>query len=293
LVGDILGEVLGAVVDLGVDAVTGPIEIAIASVEHFGDAQAMLQAIGASASKLVESGSTAEDVKGFTKGVVSFASDLAELSVRLQAAIAQAALTGEDPGPLVKGHFEQAWGSLRENILENKHFWAVTGALAKGAAIAGSALSGGALLPVAAGLMVFLEADDRLGILNKALGEKTAGFVRVGIEVAAGLCLASGAGASTNGLVNALRDATLLAQGIGLAYAGYNTMTSSAELAEGIESQADLTQTLNQVHRLQRLLDQLMSTLENDSKDHRTTRELGAGLFRTQAATAQAQIISA
>lgn len=291
-VADIAGEILGTIADFAVDAVTVPIELTVDVVKNFGDSAAMLQAMQSTAMQLVENGGVAEDVHGFTQGVVAFTTDLAELTARLSVDIAGAAVTGQSLSQATSGDLQKLWGSLKTNVLDNPHFWAVTGAVAKGVALAGAVMTGSALAPVAIGLMVLLEVDQRTNMIEELVGKKAAPYVQLGLSVAASACLI-GSGAANSNVVKWLQLGTGVVQGAGGVYSGVRAIQSANERANQLEDQAELTTTLNRVQRLQRLLDSLLSSLDDDSKSNEQTKRLGADLMQAKVSCEAALILPA
>jgi hypothetical protein len=291
-VGDLVGELVGTLVDLQVDLITLPVDLGVDVVKNINDPAAMMQAMQSTCGQLAENGTVADDVHGFTKGVVAFTADLTELTARLQVDLAKGALTGEGLGQAIGGDLKKLWGSLKSNVLDNPHFWAVTGAVAKGVAVAGAVMTGGALAPVAIGLMVLMEADQRTGFIEKLAGKELAPWVRMGLAVGAAACLGF-AGGSDSRLLDALRLATGLVQGAGNIYSGYQAIVSANEQADAIDDQAELTTSMNRMQRLQRLLESLLSSLDDDAKSNEQTKKLGASLIQTQVATNAALILPA
>jgi hypothetical protein len=291
-IGDLVGEIVGTLADLAVDAITMPVDLAVDIGKNINDPAAMLQAMQASGMKLVENGTVAEDVHGFTKGVVAFAGDLAELTAKLSVDLAAGVLTGEGLSQAVGGDMKKLWGSLKTNILDNPHFWAVTGAIAKGVAIAGTAMTGGALSIVAIGLMVAMEMDHKTGFVEKMVGKDAAPWVRLGMAAATAVCLGF-AGGADSGLLKTLQLATGLTNGAGTIYKGVRTIQLANERADALEQQAQLDTSLNRMQRLQRLLETLLSSLDEDSKSSEQTRSLGTSLLQTQVATNSALIFPA
>jgi len=293
-IGSALGDILGTLIDAGVDLVKSPVELTKAVVTNFGDTQAMLAAIGNCSLDLVRNGSTAADVKGFTEGVVSFCGDLSEHLARFSVEAGAAMLSGKSPLDALRGDAQALWQSLEHNILDNRAFWAVTGAIAKGCALAAAAASGGAFLPVAVGLLVALEVDKQTGFIEKAVGAKAAPWVRFGLEVAAAGCLGlCAAGSQSGNLVKALQYGTSLVQAGGSVYSGYRIIQNAQQNAEQLEQQASMQESMNRMQQLSRLLSRLMDSLKSDSEDARTADESAVSLVKTASATEASLIVSA
>lgn len=294
-VGSALGEVFGTIADAAVDAAKLPYDVSKAVVQNFGDTQAMLNALGATSLDLVRNGSTAADVKGFTEGVVGFCGDLQEYLVRLPAEASYAALTGKNPLGVMKNDAQKLLQSLKHNILDNPSFWAVTGTLAKGVAAAAAIMSGGVLGIVAVGLMVALEAEKGTGLLEKTVGEKAAPWVRLGVGLAASVCLGVGAfaGGTSSGVVNTLQLTTGLVNSGGDIYQGYRTIQEANREGDQLDAQAEILGSMNRMQQLQRFLDRLIGSLKEDSEKDEKLVERGASLLRTDAAANAAAIMPA
>ncbi len=292
-VGEVIGKITGTIVDFAVDAVWTPFEMTVAAVEHFGDRDAMYAAIRQSAAKLTSNGATAQNIEGFSSGVSAFAGDLADASLRLTATLAQGLLEG-DLGQRLSRELSNVWGSLETNVIDNPDFWAVSSAIAKGlamaAAVVGGGLTGGALLVVGVALLVLLEADERTGIIQKTCKE-AAPWVRMGIEVGAALCLAcAGGGGGVDQLFSAGTAAIQAGGGI---YRGVRTIQHYNALAREVDAQADIQETTQHVHSLQRLLDRLLEALSQDAKDQEQIMSLGTDAVAASAAADGAVIAAA
>lgn len=294
-IGSALGAALGTIADAAVDLVKSPYDVTKAVVENFGNAQAMLNALGTVSLDLVRNGSTAADVKGFTEGVVGFCGDLQEYLARLPAEAGYAAVTGRNPCDALKNDAQKVLQSLKHNILNNRAFWSVMGNLAKGVSVAAALMTGGALGIVAVGLMVLLEAEKGTGALEKAVGEKGAPWVRLGVGVAAAACLGVSAfgNASSNGVLGTLKLTTGLVQSGGSIYQGYRAIQQAGRDADQLDAQADILASMNRMQQLQRLLDRLIGSLKEEAKGSEKLVERGASLMQTQAATNAAAIMPA
>jgi hypothetical protein len=287
--GDAFGAVIGTLADFLVDVVTMPIDVTKDVVNNWGNPSAMLSAIAASQSELVKNGATAEDVRGFCEGVARFSGDFLEFTHKYGIDWAAGIVTGnlepsgEDAARL--------WGSLKENVIDNPHFWAVMSAAAKVTSIAATLMSGGAMAWLAVGLFVALEADSHLGVSTKVFGEKAAPWVRLGLGVAAsGACLFGGAGGNVMASIRVAAGITSGASAIG---EGYHVIADGNARADEMEREASLQGTLNQMQRLQRLLDAVIAGLDRDNKDNEKTRQLGTTLVQLDTQTQAAAVIRA
>lgn len=288
--GDVCGDLLGTIADFTVDAVTLPFEAGVSVVKNFGDTAAMLDALQANTAALVQNGAVASDVHGFTEGVVRFGAELAEWTVSHGVDCLEAMLAGKNPADVSDRDLAKLWGNFKANILDNPGFWAVTAAAAKAGALAASAMSGGALLPVAIGLLVALEVDKRTGIIEKAVGAEAAPWVRLGLGVAASLCMLGGHGGA---IASTLRSWCGIASGVNTLHDAYTTVRNANEQADQLEQQAELTAALDRARALQRTISTLVEQLGSDSKDKTQTQKLGASLMQTEVAANAAAIIPA
>lgn len=290
-----LGDVLGTIADFAVDAIVLPVEAGIAIGKNLGDPAAMMQALRASTLALGESGGVAKDVAGFTEGVVRFGADLAEFSASFAAGRLADLAAGRNPLNAMGGDLQKLWGSLKENVIDNPHFWAVASAAAKAGAVAATAMTGGALGAVAIGLIVALEVDNRTGIIAAVVGEDAAPWVRVGLQAAA--ALAMGVSAFTSGsssvMASTLRLASGVTQGGNAIYQGYTALRNANERADQLENQAELRAALHRAQTLQRLLATLVEQLKSDSEDDTKTRDLSAMILQSQASANAAAVIPA
>ena len=293
-VADIVGDLAGTIADFVVDAVEMPVELTVAFAKNLGDGRMLLQSIRGQLVELTSNGGVAADVDGFSEGVIKFAADLAVALPKLEATIARAIASGENVWEAIEGDAQELWHSFEKNILANPQFWAVASAVAKGLAVATAVVSGGTLSAVALGLMVLSELDARTDFVTKLVGEDAAPWVKIGIGVATSLCLGIGAAAgSANPLLTGLNASVGIVSGAGQVYQGYQAIRTADLRADELEREAALTQTLNRMQQLQRLIEGLLGELGEQAEDRTTVRELGSEIAQTQAATSAALIIRA
>ena|GEM_PF-3600939 len=291
---DTIGEVVGTVVDLGVDIVTQPIDLGIAFLKNPTNPQAFFDAIQTEMSQLVSNGEVAHSVRGFVRGVGAFCGSIADFAVDMAQALGQGVL---NPGSLrdsIKHGLERLWSSFETNIVQNEAFWEVVGAVTKAALIAGAAIAGGPLAVVAIGLLAVAEAEKRYGIVKDLAGAQASQWTVIVCEVAGSL-LAGGIAAQTKlpGALSVIQGSAGVVQGVGAMYAGYRAIKDADEKADDLERQANIQSTLNRMHELQRLMEDLIDTLEEKSESHKTTSELGVSLVQTQSAMQAAAIMRA
>jgi hypothetical protein len=293
-VASVAGEIIGAIADFAVDAITLPIDTTKAMVEGLTKGRNVLAALGSELADLGRNGSVAEDVKGFTRGVIKFVADANAFFIKLEAAIVKAALSGENVWQAMGAEAEQLWGSLKSNILENEHFWVVTGEIAKVVAVAGLVMSGGALAPVALALIAVSELDKHTNFIEDAVGEKAAPWVRLGLQLATAVCAGIAlAGQNSSALVRGLSAGVSIVQGGGAVYQGVQTIIEAQREAAELERQAELTKQLQLVQRLQRMIEALLGELKGKTEHQSTTRELSSELYQIQGATSLSLIVRA
>jgi hypothetical protein len=294
-VADIVGDVMGTIADFVVDAVEMPVELTIALAKSLGDGRMLVDAVREQVVELTSNGRVAADVDGFAEGYGKFMVDLATALPKLQAAIAGAVVTGENVWDAIGADAEALFHSLEKNILANPHFWAVASATAKGLAVATAVLSAGTLSGAAAlTLMALSELDARTNFITKFVGEDAAPWVKLGIGVATALCLGIGA-AMDNAprLLTGLNISVGILNGAGQVYQSYRAIQTADARADELEREAALTQTLNRMQQLHRLIETLLGELSEQSEDRTTVREMGSEIAQTQAATQGALIMRA
>ncbi len=285
-VGDALGQLLGTLADFLVDAAKMPLTVGEAVVENWGDTSAMLHALAQSQEQLLQNGATAEDVRGFSEGVSRFGGELLEFTHKYPIDLASGAIRGD--GRAAREDLAKLWGNFKRDVLENPHFWAVVGATAKLAAVAATVMSGGALMPLALGLFIALEADSQFKILDRLCPE-AAPWLRLGLGLAAaGTCMLGGSGGAT---LTWLRTSAGLLNGATQVATGYNAIVNADAAADELEQQASLTNKLNQMHRLQRCISAVLEQLDSDNKDRTKTLQLGAHLVQLQGQANAAAVI--
>jgi hypothetical protein len=293
-VADIVGDVIGTIVDFVVDAVEMPVELTVEFAKNLADGRVTLDAFRGQLVELTSNGRVAADVDGFTEGVGKFAVDLAVALPKLEATIARALVSGENVWDAVKAEAGALWQSFEKNILANPEFWVVAGVIAKGLAAATAVLSGGTLSFVALGLMLLSEVDARTNFVAELVGKDAAPWVKLGIGVATALCLGIGAATgNAQGLIPGLNTGVGLLNGAGQVYQGYQAIQTADQRADELEREAALTQTLNRMQQLHRLIETLLGELSEQSEDRTTVREIGSEIAQTQAATQGALIMRA
>lgn len=283
-VADVAGSIVGTVADFVKDAVEAPFEVAYTAVTNPGNLTAALDTLKTQLLEMSQNGETADSVKGFTKAVANFSVDLAAFVAKATAAMAQSALTGESPWDAIKDEAKALWESFDKNILKNPDVWATTALLLKGAAITGAVMSGGALAVAALALMTLCEVDRRSGFVEHAVGKDAAPWVRLGMHIGASVCL--GLAAMQSPMGDALKYAQAVATivgGAGQISQGIAALKEGEREADAIERQANVTEALNRIHQLQRMIDDLIELLKQQAESRNKTSSAGQSLFEAKA----------
>jgi hypothetical protein len=175
--------------------------------------------------------------------------------------------------------------------LHNPDFWTVVERGAQAAAVAGAVSSGGLLGPVALALILAIEADNRYGYVEDAVGRKAAPWVRLGMQV--GLSTAAAAGGGSSDALRYIQGATAVLQGAHEVHQGVEQLHEARRLAAEVDANADVQETLNRMDQIRRLVDRLLETYEEQSDEQTTNRELSADLAQAHAASHAAVVFPA
>jgi hypothetical protein len=285
-VGDALGEALGTLIDFAKDTVIAPVKMTVGLAEG----KSLSNVMQSEMHDLLTNGDWANTVKNCTEGVVGFAGDLQDAVDGIATDLA----SGRSVGEAFERAGKKAWSSLKTNILENKDFWKVTGAIATAVAVAAAVMTGGALAFLAVGLILVCEVDNHTHFINKAFGPKAGPWVKLGMEVAAS-ALSGGAAMASQGTaaMQAIQAASAIASGVSAVGQGVQTIDAAKQKAGEIRAQADVTQALNRMQQIQRMIDDLISVLEEKSDQHKSFVKGAAKLVQTQGAVQAAAIMRA
>lgn len=277
-----VAKVVAKQAELTKDAAMLQIDLGVSLVKHFRDRDTLLQSLKHDLLQLNESSETEHAVEGFTTGSVKFLGDVAAFQFVLVAALAENAAEGDALHhafrETLKDQAQKLWHSAETNILENPDFWTVTGRVAEGVAVASALASGGALAPLAVGILLALEADNRYGYIEDACGKEAAPWVRIGLHVAATAC----AGSGSNEILTWSKVALTGVQGTGMMHQAVMTSQEGKRQADEIDRRADVRATLYQIQETQRLMDALIELYEEKSEHRTRTTEAGAALIETQ-----------
>lgn len=287
---DAVAKVVAKYVELCKDVVVLPADMTMSFARNMGDREALMQSLRHDLAELCESGETEGAVAGFVSGTAKFAGDLMTFQAVLVVALAEGAANRESLGAVLKERGTELWHSLQSNILENPEFWTVAERLVQAVAVAAVVASGGLAAPIAVGLVLAIEADNRYGFVEDIAGKQAAPWVRLGMRTALAVTCSAGAG-QTNDTLRLLQLGTGVVQGAGTAYQGVRHVQESKRRAEALDDQAGVQEKLNQIQETQRLIDALIELYEERSQ-HRTRSVDGSvQLLETQANTERALVI--
>lgn len=267
---DAVAKVVAKQTEVMKDVVVVQVDLAVSMFKHFHDREALFQSLKNDLLEFSESSETERAVEGFTAGTLKFMGDVAAFQFVLVTALAENAAEGDSlrqaARDALKDQAQRLWHSAETNILENPDFWTVTGRLAQGVAVASAFASGGSLAPVAVALILALEADNRYGYLEDALGKEAAPWVRVGLHVAA----AAASATSSNETLMWMKVALSVVQGTGEVHQGVRAWQEGQRQGDELDRRTDMQETLHQIQATQRLMDALIELYEEKS-EHRTT----------------------
>jgi hypothetical protein len=264
-VGTIVGEVLGPVVEVVVDVVRAPFDIVVGLCKG----EALVDLLNREASQLESQGKMSKTVTEAVKGVVDLVKDV----VNAVGGFLEAVTNGEDPLSALADVGKDLWNAICTNVLDNPAVMEVLGVVMKVVAVAGTLVSGGILGPLATGLYLLSELEQKFGICEKALGGEVGGWVSAGIRLVAGVVAAvASAGTDTHVLSDAQTVLGYVGAGVALA-SGANSMLDAAAERDLAHNTADLKGIMNRMAALQRTLEVLLDELQERVEGRDRTRE--------------------
>lgn len=291
-VADVVGDVLGSAVDFAKDAIEAPFEIGYAAITNPGDMSALYEAVKQQVSELSTDGEWADSVDGFTEGSIKFALDSAVFAAKLVAAMAQATLSGEDAWEAMKDECKSLWKSFQANILENPEFWEVASVVGKAAAVGLAVASGGLAAPIAIGVMLALEVDNRTGFIEDVVGPDAAPWVRIGLVAAqTAVTLGAAGGGDAPQWLAVVKGAVTVLAGARDVNAAVKAREDAAERRAEAKREAAIQETLNHIKALQRLQDDLLEVYREQSQTKSSFMQLGQQLTEIRAANLSAGLM--
>lgn len=286
-VGKVCANVVGSVIDFAKDAVEAPFEIGIALVKNGGNPlQAFQSALVDQFQQLTTDGDVAASVAGFTEGVLEFTADFADFCVACSMDFATGRLDRLDDAA------GKLWESLSDHILMNPAFWDVVEPLAKAVTLAGAVASGGALAPIAVGLMLFLEVDSKTGFLERAVGEQAAPYLRMGLALAAS-SLTLGASGQTATLARYVLGGTTALEGLATVEQGRLDLEQARRIREKSLENIGLQDAQHRVQMLHQLVDELVEALGEAMDTRKTNQMMFQSLAQTQMQVSSAVVFRA
>lgn len=233
-----------------------------------------------------------ESIDGFVEGTIRFSCDVAAFSVAATGGIAAALIEGQPLDEAALGEAKALLHSARTNLLENEDFMEVVSVLGKSAAMAAAVGSGGALAPVALGVLLAIsELDSRYQILDE-LGD-AAPYVRIGVSAATVTVGLMAGGADTAKVVSYLNAAVGIVSGAATMNAGARALQAAANRRAEAEQAIAIKQALQRVAQLQRLQDDLIIAYQEHVKAKNGVLESSARLFEIRAESYSASVLRA
>jgi hypothetical protein len=281
-VGELVGEVLGPWVEAIVDIVRAPVDILVGLCKG----EALVDLLAQEVDDLASQGKISKTTAEAAKGVVNFVKDVVNAATGFLEALTQ----GENPLDALADMGEDVWNALCTNVLENPAVMEVLGVAMKVVAVAATLASGGILGPLAVGLYVLSELDQHFGLAEAALGKEAGKWVSVGVQLAASLV---GAVASMGTDLGSLGDAQAVLGyvGIGVQVAsGVNNLIEAGTDRDLAHNAADLQGIMHRMAQLQRLMETLLSELQERVEGRDKMREGGVKVGQLQGEGLEASV---
>ncbi len=231
-----------------------------------------------------------ESIDGFVEGTIRFSCDVAAFSVMAAGGVAVALTEGQPLDEAMLGEVKGLMQSARTNLLENEGFMEVASVLGKGAAVAAAIGTGGALAPVALGVLLAIsELDSRYKILDE-LGD-AAPYARLSVSAATITVGLMAGGANTAKVVSYLQSAVGIINGAAQVNAGIRGIEAANDRLANAKQEAAMKEALQRVAQLQRLQDDLIATYQEHVKAKTGFIESGARLFQLRAEANSASVL--
>lgn len=280
---DLVAKVAGKGAEVSKDLLVVQADLGVSVLQNLDDPAALRSSIARDLGKLTESSETERATTGFLSGTAKFTGDCLAFQIALTDALARGAVRGDAAADLVAAESSRLHASFEQNIWHNPEFWTVVERSAQAAAVAGAVSSGGILGPAALALLLAIEADNRYGYLDDAVGRKAAPWVKTGMQV--GVAAAAAYSGGSGNIVRYVQGATALLRGAQEAQQGVEFLRESRGKAAEIDANANLQETMNRMDQIRRLIDRLIETYEDQSEDQNTHRQLSAELAQAHAAS--------
>lgn len=276
---DAVGEVfqvIGTGIEVAVDVARGPVDIIVGALKGENIQRLIEQELTDASTQ----GKLSKTIGEAGKGIVRFVLDVAKSVVEFGKALS----AGQDPFTALAGLGKDVWGALKHDILENPAVMEALGTVLKAVAIAAAVMTGGALAFVAVGLMLLSDMNKEFGLAEKAFGKEAGGWVSVGLEVAAAVCMAVatlGADA-VPGLLGDVQQAASTAGAMLQIANGVNIVVNAIDQRELDHMTANAQAIRMRMAALQRLLDVALSELSERVEGRDRVRKGGAEAAQVQ-----------
>jgi hypothetical protein len=191
---------------------------------------------------------------------------------------------------------------LCTNIVENPAVMEVLGTVMQVVAVAGAVASGGALALVAAGLIALSMVDKHTGLCNEVFGDKAGPWVSMGIGVAGAVLgglatmdlskLAELDPSALQGMVDDMKSVLTVTNGVLSAVAAYKGAQQLLRQADRLDDFADLKQLMNRMAEIQRMIDALLTEVEDRSESRTRVMKGAAQVTQLQGEGLQTAAVS-
>lgn len=269
-------EVIGTGIEVAIDVARGPIDIIVGALKGENIQRLIEQELTDASSQ----GKLSKTIGEAGKGIARFVLDVAKSVVEFGKALS----TGQDPFTALAGLGKDLWGALKHDILENPAVMEVLGTVLKAVAIAAAVMTGGALAFVAVGLMLLSDMNKEFGLAEKAFGKEAGGWVSVGLEVVAAVCMAVatlGADA-VPGLLGDVQQVASTAGAVLQVANGVNTVVNAIDQRELDHMTTNAQAIRLRMAALQRMLDVALSELSERVEGRDRVRKGGAEAAQIQ-----------
>lgn len=277
-------EAIGTGLEVAVDVAKGPIDIIVGAIKGENIGKLLEQEVN----DLTTQGKLSKTIGEAAKGIVRFVLDVAKAVTEFTKAIT----SGENPLEALVDLGKNLWGVLKKDILENPAVMEVLGTVLKAVAIAAACVTGGGLAFVAVGLFILSDLNKEHRIAEEVFGEKAGPWVSAGIELAATVVMAVatlGADAAP-GLLGDLQQVGALTGAVVQVASGVNTIMNAIDQRELDHMQASAQSIMNRLAALQRMLDVVLSELQERTEGRDRVHKGGAKLAEVQGEGMQAAI---
>jgi hypothetical protein len=277
-------EAIGTGIEVAFDVAKGPIDIIVGAIKGENIGKLLEQEVN----DLTTRGKLSKTIGEAAKGIVRFVLDVAKTVTEF----AKATMNGDSPLEALTNLGKDLWGALKEDILENPAVMEVLGTVLKAVAIAAAVVSGGTLAFVAVGLFLLSDLNKEHGIAEEVFGEKAGPWVSTGIELAATVVMAVatlGADA-VPGLLGDLQQVGALAGAVVQIAGGVNAVMNAIDQSELDHVHADAQGLMNRLAALQRMLDVVLSELQQRTEGRDRVHKGGAKMAEIQGEAMEAAI---